>query len=147
VRKVKGFFGARRRWPDSPRLQKLQVTWDIEAMSGLGNDSFGIYEHIQSLECDLMVGLSKMTIPMTEHIVGRLNGGFRVGEFWHFAVPNPRPHMHLAHRLQEMLNNGLQGKVMICLEDSYTHPHYVPYHEFDKLRLETPDADVCAPNW
>jgi hypothetical protein len=76
-----------------------------------------------------------------------LNGGFPLGTFFPMAMPNPRPEMMTAHRLQAMLNNGLQGKLIICLEDAYTHPHYVPYHDFDKLRVETPDADIRAPNW
>lgn len=46
-----------------------------------------------------------------------------------------------------MFDKGLQGKLMICLEDSYVQPHYVPYHDFDKLTVETPDADIRPPNW
>lgn len=147
MRKVKRFFGTRRRWPDSPYRQIEQAKWDLAEVQHTTPESFDLYHHLQSLEGDLMNELTKLSIPMTEHSVGRLNGGFPLGTYFTTAGYNPRPQMLLAHRLQQALNNGLQGKIMICLEDSYSQPHYVPYNDFDKILVETPDAVVRTPNW
>lgn len=142
MRKRKLFFGARRRWPDSPRMQKLQVSWDIEAYSGVGNEDYYILQHIQGLEVDLMKGLSTMEIPAGWLKTGIPLGGLRRGDFYHYSTPCAK-HDHL----QWMFNNGLQDKLMICLEDSYVQPHYVPYHDFENLTVEPSDVVIRQANW
>jgi hypothetical protein len=142
MRKRKQYFGARRRWPDSPRQQKLQVTWDIEAYSGVGNADYYIIQHLQSLEGDLMKGMASLSFN-SEH----LKGGIPRGHFFTTAGYNPNPQMMFAHRLQRAIDNGLQDKIMICLEDSYSTPHFVPYHDFDKLTVESPDDPLRTANW
>lgn len=142
MRKVKRFFGMRRRWPDSPHQQKLKATYDIEAMSGVGNESYGIYEHIQSLECDLMVGLSKMAIPMLGLHKGSHRGGFRRGEMIYFSTPTPQL------GLQALWNNVLRDNPIFCLEDSYKTHHHLPNYDFDPRYAPSlcPEIYVETPN-
>jgi hypothetical protein len=130
-----------------------------------------MYQQIQSQEFDahkeqFLGGWNKIQ-------QSGLSGGLRRGEFFTTAGYNPNPQMMLTHRLQRMFDNGLQGKLMFCLEesdemrtarlraqahiwpefpkglldDSYVTHHHRPYHEFDKILVETPDAVVRTPNW
>lgn len=142
MRKRKLFFGARRRWPDSPYLQLTQHRQHLEQLHAIDSESYRLlYEKVQTMEVDLLKGLSKMAMPIDQLQSGKHRGGLRRGEFYTTAGYNPNPQMMPAHRLQAMLNNGLQGKIMICLEDSYTHPHFVPIEDFDNLcrDVDTPE--------
>lgn len=147
MRKVKRYFGARRQWPDSPYRQIALAKWDLANLQQNNPVDYELFHNLQSWEFDAMRGLAKATIPMNEHIVGRLNGGIPRGAFYTTAGYNPYPPMFLTHRLQRELDNGLQRKFMICLEDSYSTPHYKPYDDFDKLTVETPDDPVRSANW
>lgn len=140
MRKRKLYFGVRRRWPDSPYAQLQQHSANLKTLKFEGDWLEKMYQQLQSQEFDaykdqFLGGWDKIQ-------QSGLSGGMRRGEFYAFSTPSAQ-----VDRLQRMFDKGLQGNLMICLEDSYVQPHYVPYHDFDKLTVETPDAVIRPPNW
>lgn len=148
MRKRKLYFGTRRQWPDSPYRQIVQAKWDLTEIQQNTPIDYELFHNLQSLEFDIMIGLTKMVNPMTEHIVGSHRSNMRRGEFYTTTAGyNPNPHMMSTHRLKAMLDKGLQGNLMICLEDSYSLHHDKSNHDFENLAVETPNDYVRPSIW
>lgn len=137
----------RKPWSDSPSRQTVQAKWDLAETQQKKPIDYELFHDLQSLEFDRMIGLEKMSRPMTERIVGSHRGGMSRMEFYTTAGYNPNPHMVSAHRLKAMLNKGLQGNPMICLEDSYSIRHDKLNHDFESLAVETPNDYVRTSTW